>query len=130
MGRLPDRSEIVWFRSKLGSWFKNNRRHFPWRSSSDPYVICVAEILLQQTNASKVANVLPNFTRRFPDWNSLAGASEPEISGAIFTLGLYRRRSHTLHSLANVVVELDSLPQTRRGLENLPGIGQYIASFP
>lgn len=128
LSRLPDSSEIAWFRQRLQSWFERNRRDFPWRSSSDPYVICIAEIFLQQTTASKVADFIGAFTGRFPDWNSLAKATPAEIESAIFPLGIYRRRAKTIHSLANAVVSLDSLPRTRRGLEKLPGIGQYIAN--
>jgi A/G-specific adenine glycosylase len=88
----------------------------------------MAEIFLQQTNASKVSDVIRTFTSRFPDWNILAKATETEIESAIFPLGLYRRRAKTIHSLANAVVKLGGLPHTRQGLEKLPGIGQYIAN--
>ena len=128
LNRLPDKSEIAWFRQTLQSWFKVGRRDFPWRSSSDPYIICIAEIFLQQTTANKVADFIGAFTDRFPDWSTLARATQSEIESVIFPLGLYRRRAKTIHSLANTMVRLDSLPRTRRGLEKLPGIGQYIAN--
>jgi len=128
LGRLPDKSEVAWFRQTLQCWFKLGRRDFPWRSSSDPYIICIAEIFLQQTTANKVADFIGAFTGRFPDWSTLAMATQSEIESAIFPLGIYRRRAKTIHSLANTMVRLDSLPRTRRGLEKLPGIGQYIAN--
>ncbi len=128
LSRLPDKTDIRWFRQKLSSWFQHNRRDFPWRHSSDPYIICISEILLQQTTARKVADILGVFTARFPDWNTLAKAIPEEIERVIFPLGIYKRRAQTIHSLANTVVVLDSLPHTRSGLENLPGIGQYIAN--
>ena len=128
LSRVPGRSEIAWFRQRLQYWFEYNRREFPWRSSPDPYVICIAEVFLQQTTAAKVADFLGAFTSRFPDWNALAKATPDEIQGVIFPLGLYRRRAQTIHSLASAVVKLDGLPRTRQGLEKLPGIGQYIAN--
>ena len=128
LDRLPDKSEVAWFRQTLQSWFKLGRRDFPWRSSSDPYIICIAELFLQQTSANKVADFIGAFTDRFPDWDALVKATPAQIEGVIFPLGIYRRRAETIHSLANAVVKLDGLPRTRRGLEKLPGIGQYIAN--
>ena len=128
LDRLPDKSEVAWFRQTIQSWFKCSRRDFPWRSSSDPYIICIAEIFLQQTNASRVADFVGSFTDQFPDWDALAKATPAQVEGVIFPLGIYRRRAKTIHSLANVVVKLNDLPRTRRGLEKLPGIGQYIAN--
>ena len=112
---LPDKADIRWFRQRLFSWFKYNRRDFPWRHSSDPYVICMSEIFLQQTSARKVADIIGAFTARFPDWSTLAEATPAEIERVIYPLGIYRRRAKTIHSLANAVVSLDSLPRTRRG---------------
>jgi len=128
LGRLPPTQDVAWFRRRLGRWFARHRRDFPWRQSSDPYVICVSEILLQQTSAGKVAGVIGVFTTRYPDWTALAEARPEEIETVIYQLGIYKKRARTLHSLANAVVPLESFPRTRPGLENLPGIGQYIAN--
>jgi len=128
LGRLPDRSQIAWFRQRLQSWFKDNHREFPWRSSSDPYIICLAEIFLQQTNANAVAKLIGKFASQFPDWGSLAEARREEIESAILPLGIFKRRAQTIHLLANVIIKLGSMPRTRSGLEQLPGIGQYIAN--
>jgi A/G-specific adenine glycosylase len=128
LSRLPSNSEVAWFRRHLRLWFECNRRDFPWRHSFDPYIICMSEIFLQQTTARKVSDVIGAFTARFPDWNTLAEATPAETEKLIYPLGIYRRRTKTILSLANAIVSLDNLPRTRRGLENLPGIGQYIAS--
>lgn len=126
--RLPDQSKILWFRQRLKSWFKHNRRSFPWRSSSDPYLVCLSEIFLQQTTANKVAEIIDPFTKRFPNWDTLASASITDVEEIIFPLGIYRRRADTILALADAVVTKGNMPTTRQGLENLPGIGQYIAS--
>jgi len=94
----------------------------------DPYIICIAEIFLQQTTARKVSDFIGVFTAQFPDWDALAKATPTQIEGAIFPLGIYQRRTKTIHSLANAVVKLSGFPRIRRGLEKLPGIGQYIAN--
>jgi len=128
LSRLPPKSDIAWFRRRLRLWFAHNRREFPWRHSNNPYLICVSEILLQQTTARKVADLIGVFTALYPDWTTLAKASPTEIETVIYGLGIYRRRAKTFHSLASAVVTLESFPRTRSGLETLPGIGQYIAN--
>ena len=37
------------FTEKLINWYNVNKRDLPWRSSRDPYLIWVSEIILQQT---------------------------------------------------------------------------------
>jgi len=83
---------------------------------------------LQQTAAPRVADLIIGFTARFPDWDTLAEAALPDIERALYPLGIYKRRAKTVHSLANAVARMGTLPRTRRGLEHLPGIGQYIAN--
>jgi A/G-specific adenine glycosylase len=128
LDRLPDKHEVEWFRERLRNWFVHHRRDFLWRSSADPYVICIAEIFLQQTTAKKVADFIGTFIEQFPNWDTLANASIDQIAGVIFPLGIYQRRARTVHELANIMVKRGNLPRTRQGLENLPGIGQYIAN--
>jgi A/G-specific adenine glycosylase len=50
-------SELQWLRRRLAAWAEQNLRDFPWRRTSDPYVIFVAEFLLQKTEASTAALV-------------------------------------------------------------------------
>ena len=95
--RLPRARQVQWFRQKVNKWFSKNRRSFPWRASTDAYVICIAEVFLQQTTASKVAEIIGQFTEKFPSWDAIAGATIEEIETTIHPLGLFRRRAQTLH---------------------------------
>lgn len=126
--RLPSKEEIVWLRSRLQKWYLQNKRAFPWRKSLDPYIICISETLLQQTSASKVAQILDLFIQKYPNWNSLAKVKKEDIEQTIYPLGLYERRANVLHKLAKIMVLRDTLPNSRNELEKLPGIGQYIAN--
>ncbi len=126
--RLPETRKVRWFRHRLRKWFIENRRSFPWRTSNDAYTICITEIFLQQTTAGKVAELIGPFTNKFPSWQALATATIEEIEMSIHPLGLFRRRAQTLRCLANAIIQKGDLPRTRQGLENLPGIGQYIAN--
>ncbi len=118
------------FRRLLLAWFRRSRRDFPWRNArASRYVLVVSELLLQRTRAETVAAFLPRFIRRFPNWNALAQASEDELRVFLEPIGLWRRRSASLHALAT---EMQSrrgrFPASRDELESLPGVGQYVAN--
>ncbi|MGD9692818.1 MAG: A/G-specific adenine glycosylase [Phycisphaerales bacterium] len=115
----------------ITSWFKTNARPFPWRPSKgkrDPYVALVSEVMLQQTQAARVAERLPGFLERFPTVLALAEASEDDVLSAWTGLGYYRR-ARTLHACAKVIVASHDgrVPRSAEGLRTLPGIGPYSA---
>ena len=42
------------FIKEIIDWYKENKRELPWRESSDPYLIWISEIILQQTRVAQV----------------------------------------------------------------------------
>jgi len=101
---------------------------FPWRQTHDPYRICVSEVMLQQTQAPRVAPRYVSFTRLFPSWPALAGASTHELLAAWSGLG-YNRRALALRELAREVLRRGgTLPSGQDELEELPGIGPATAA--
>lgn len=124
---LPDPAA---FASALEAWFARSGRDYPWRRTRDPYAVLVSEIMLQQT---QIATVLERgyYTRwleRFPDFATLAAASEEEILRAWEGLGYYRR-ARNLQKLAQVVVSDHGgqMPEEPGKIVSLPGIGPYTA---
>jgi A/G-specific adenine glycosylase len=82
----------------------------------------------QQT---RIATVLPYYDRwlkRFPDWSSLARASQATVLRHWEGLGYYRR-ARFLHDLAKAVLRRPDrqLPSDPLELQKLPGIGDYTA---
>lgn len=121
-------AEVDRLRDALLEWFEMHGRTFCWRSPTErPYVKILAEVLLQRTTAQAVTKVLPQLIDRYPDWTSLATAERKEVADIIRSLGLWRRRSEVLIELAKAV-RAGGVPESRVGLEDLPGVGQYIAS--
>lgn len=93
---------------------------------ADPYAILVSEIMLQQT---QVTRVLPHYRcwlERFPDWAALAGAPPAEVIREWSGLG-YNRRALMLQEVARAVVR-DGIPATEEGWRALKGIGPYTAA--
>jgi A/G-specific adenine glycosylase len=109
--------------SALLAWYARVRRPLPWRSTRDPYALLVSEVMLQQTQASRVIPYYETFLARFPDPAALAAAPARDVLAAWSGLG-YNRRALALQSAARVVAA--------RGwpadLTELPGVGPYSAA--
>jgi A/G-specific adenine glycosylase len=106
-------------------WYVRGHRDLPWRGTRDPYAVLVSEVMLQQTQASRVAERYPRFMARFPSVVALASASEADVLAEWSGLG-YNRRALSLRRAA-VVVAASGWPQDLDGLQGLPGVGGYTA---
>lgn len=118
------------FQRLILAWFRRNGRTFPWRAvSTTRYAQIVSELLLQRTRAETVATFFPRFVKRFPGWSALAEATETDLRTFLEPIGLWRRRATTLQDLAREMQKRRGrFPATRKDIEALPGVGQYIAN--
>lgn len=107
---------------------KHGRNHLPWRLTADPYRIAVSEIMLQQTQVSRVLEKYTEFLKIFPTVQKLAKAPLVDVLRVWSGLG-YNRRAKFLHQMAQTVVAIykGTFPETIEGLTSLPGIGSYTA---
>lgn len=115
--------------SSLEAWFAANARALPWRTSHrDPYRSLVSELMLQQTQVSRVLEKFEPFLDRFPSVTDLADATEDEVLAAWSGLGYYRR-ARLLHACAKAIVDEHNgiVPESLEDLLKLPGIGRYTA---
>lgn len=136
---------IKQFQKEILDWYKKNKRDLPWRKTRDPYKILVSEIMLQQTQVSRVIPKYEAWLEEFPDVESLANAKKETILRLWSGLG-YNRRALFLQKAAKRVISRQSLvisktkskdkkpitnnsnwPKTIEGLEKLPGIGPYTS---
>ena len=103
-------------------------RDLPWRRTRDPWHVLVSEVMLQQTQASRVVGPYLRFVERFPTPDACAGAGVAEVVRAWAGLG-YNRRAVSLHRAATAVVEHHggAVPRDLPGLLALPGVGEYTA---
>ena len=118
----------VAFRRKLTRWFRRHGRDLPWRRTRDPYSILVSEVMLQQTQVSRVTAYYARFLERFPSLEALAEAPAAGVREAWDGLGYYRRAAN-LHRLAQAVVADHGamVPAAPEELRRLPGVGRYTA---
>jgi A/G-specific adenine glycosylase len=112
------------FKRLIWGYYAKHGRSLPWRMTRDPYRILVSEIMLQQTQVSRVLAKYPLFIKRFPTMRSLAHGGLREIMLAWQGLG-YNRRALLLKRLAETVVveHRGRIPRERETLKGLPGVG-------
>jgi len=109
-------------REALLAWFEEKGRDLPWRRTRDPYAILVSEVMLQQTQASRVVPRYLAWLERWPTVEALAGASSGDVIRAWQGLG-YNRRALNLHR-ATREIAANGWPNE---LTELPGVGRYTA---
>lgn len=103
-------------------------RDLPWRHTTDPYAILVSEMMLQQTQVSRVVPRFESWLACFPSVQALAAASPDEVLRLWSGLG-YNRRALALHRAAVQICTRfgASVPADEAALRSLPGIGEYTA---
>jgi A/G-specific adenine glycosylase len=111
----------------LAAWYQRGHRDLPWRRTSDPYLIWVSEIMLQQTRAAAAIPYFARFVDQFPTVEALAQATEEEVLAAWSGLGYYSR-ARNLHQAARQVVRGCAFPSGYEELRALPGVGDYTAA--
>lgn len=116
------------FQAKILDFYRLNRRSFPWRETTDRYAIMVSEVMLQQTQADRVARRFPLWLERFPEVQTLASASLREVLDAWSGLGYNSRGQRLQRAAAMIVEQFDGcVPSEPSQLIELPGIGAYTS---
>jgi len=121
--------DLVRFRASLLAWGRENFRAFPWRETTDPYRILMAEVMLHRTQAVQVAPVYERFVERYPDVAAASAASLQDLHDVLYSLGL-RWRIDLIHEMVRRVVAVHGgeIPESKQELLDLPGVSDYVAS--
>ena len=104
-------------------------RDLPWRNTRDPYAVLVSEVMLQQTQVSRVDGRWQRWLEKFPTLQALASAPLGPVLEEWQGMG-YNRRALNLKRAAEVIVsEFGGLvPQDHDELVSLPGVGPATAA--
>ncbi|MFA6364899.1 MAG: A/G-specific adenine glycosylase [Candidatus Paceibacterota bacterium] len=114
---------------KVYAYYRAHGRHaMQWRRARTPYRIVISEVMLQQTQVSRVEKKYPEFIKRFPTFQSLADARTTDVLKVWQGMG-YNRRALNLKRAAEIVATTykGKLPHSPSILETLPGIGKATA---
>lgn len=121
----------------VAEYYQKNRRVLPWRNpilrervdgSLNPYRVLVSELMLQQTQVSRVLVKYSEFIRVFPTVKKLAQAPFSLVLKKWQGLG-YNRRAKFLHQAAQEIVSRykGNVPKEESLLTALSGVGEYTA---
>ncbi len=103
-------------------------RDLPWRRTRDPYAIWLSEVMLQQTQVTRVDGRWQRWLMRFPTVDALADAEVADVLEEWQGMG-YNRRALALRNAARAVMDGGGeLPRDERDLVALPGIGPATAA--
>lgn len=112
-------------------FYVQHKRDLPWRQpepngSQDPYKILVSEVMLQQTQVSRVIPKYTEFLQLFPSIDTLASAPLGAVLRVWSGLG-YNRRAKFLHQTARILTACPQ-PWTYADLIKCPGLGPNTAA--
>ena len=121
-------SEVGAFREQVWEYYRQAGRRMPWRDDPSPYRVLVSELMLQQTQVSRVVPKFETFMYTCDSFASLANVPLSTVLELWSGLG-YNRRAKYLHQTARIVVhDYDGLlPSSRDELIKLPGVGTNTA---
>ena len=108
---------------ELINWYKNNKKSFSWRKTTDPWQILLIETLAQQTQLERANEYFKKFSEKFPSPKSMANSSLKIILQMWSGLG-YNNRAVRLYE-ASKIIEKKGFNQIYPNFDDLPGVGPY-----
>ncbi|HEY5111634.1 MAG TPA: A/G-specific adenine glycosylase [Acidimicrobiales bacterium] len=123
------RNDYAAFRRELRRVAPKLARPLPWINHESPWAILVSEVMLQQTQTSRVEEPWKRFIAQFPTSSACADAPLADVLTAWRGLG-YHRRAKALHEAAKTLRDdfAGQVPSDLAELRILPGVGEYTAS--
>lgn len=120
--------QIEQFQKLIYDFYAQHKRDFIWREEVTPYKILISEVMLQQTQTARVVPKFENWLTQFPDFATLAQASNHDVLSAWQGLG-YNRRGLALKKIAEIVISHHDgqLPSDPITLQTFPAIGPNTA---
>ena len=113
---------------RLVSWYRKNKRSFPWRDTKDPYHVWISEIMLQQTRTEAVISYFERFLKQVPDIKALSLIKDDDLNRLWEGLGYYSRARNLKKCAIKLMEDHNGkLPEDHEALLKLPGIGPYTA---
>ena len=118
-------------RDLLLTWWtevRDARDELPWRSERDPWRVLVAEMMLAQTQAPRVAERYPAVIEQLSSPREAAALEPARYLELWAGLGYYRRALFLRASAIAICEHFDGVvPSALADLLTLPGVGPYTA---
>ena len=125
----PTPAQLDAFCERVWQQGAQHYRSLPWRDTRDAYAILVSEVMLQQTQVSRVLERWEAWLEVFPTPEALAAAPLAPVLALWQGLG-YNRRALNLKRACEAIVERfdGHVPSGYDELVSLPGIGPASAA--
>ncbi len=132
---MADKTRVQGFVEEIWCWYREHKRSLPWRDlllkneDERAYRILVSEVMLQQTQVSRVTIIYKRFLEQFPTLKDLAHTSNREVILAWRGMG-YNSRALRLRDAARIILQRyrGKFPKDMEELMSIPGIGRYTAA--
>ena len=97
---------------------------------SNPLELLIAVVLSAQTTDQSVNKVTKSLFSKYKTVEDYAHANLKDMENDIKQIGLYRNKAKNIIGLANALIENfdGQVPQTKKELETLPGVGRKTAN--
>ena len=111
---------------RTGDW----RRPYLRDHAESPFQVLIGTILSQRTRDAATDGATARLFARFPDAESLAGASPQELRRLVRPVGFYRTKSRVIRACARELLAKHGgeVPRTSEELLALPGVGPKTAN--
>jgi DNA (cytosine-5)-methyltransferase 1 len=128
--RRRRRPEDARFREQLVDWHRNgNRLPLPWRSSFDPWLILISELILRRRPLGHIADAYEELIRIAPDPQTTASRAR-SVRAGLRRAGMAAQAGLVIDIAQEVMRNHDgSVPAGDAEIRTLPGVGDYLASI-
>ncbi len=116
------------FQDALLQWYEENKRDLAFRKKKDAYQIWISEIMAQQTRIEAMLPYFERFIKELPTMKDLAEVDDQKLNKLWQGLGYYSRARNLKKCAIECMTKYNGhLPQKKKELMDLPGIGSYTA---
>ena len=92
------------------------------------YELLLSVMLSAQTTDKSVNIATKDLYSKYDTLEKLNSLSESEISSYIKRIGLYKTKSHNFKCIVSELIKIGYVPNDRKYLESLPGVGRKTAN--
>lgn len=108
-------------------WEQHGRHDLPWRQTTDPWQLIIAEVLLRKTTSTQAISVFLELKDFSP--SDLEKMNSEKLELILKPIGLSNIRSRQLKEIARGIRRANDLElKSDEFLQSFPGIGQYISN--
>lgn len=108
-------------------WHSFGRKNLPWRNTSDPWQILIAEILLRKTTSIQALPIFKELAGYSP--SKLLAVTQERLEEILQPIGLYKVRAQQMRIVAEKIASSDPIfLKDEAFLRSLPGVGRYISN--